>query len=78
MYQALVAIESGRVIGGRLPPNALRMVRQWVLLSPVSFFLRHNRGRVAFRPCDRGGRYDGWASQEPEVFRRVLLQLGAL
>jgi hypothetical protein len=31
-FEALVAIETGRVIGGKLPPNALRMVRQWVLL----------------------------------------------
>jgi hypothetical protein len=31
-FEALIAIESGKVIGGKLPPNALRMVRQWVLL----------------------------------------------
>jgi hypothetical protein len=31
-FEALVAIETGRVIGGRLPPNALRMMRQWVLV----------------------------------------------
>jgi hypothetical protein len=31
-YEALIAIESGRLIRGELPPNALRMVRRWVLL----------------------------------------------
>jgi len=31
-FEGLIVIESGRLIGGRLPPSALRMVRQWVLL----------------------------------------------
>jgi hypothetical protein len=31
-FRALVAIESGEVIGGQLPPNALRIVRDWVAL----------------------------------------------
>jgi hypothetical protein len=31
-YEALIAIESGEVIGGHLPPNALRIVQQWVRL----------------------------------------------
>ncbi|HWA21231.1 MAG TPA: DUF4160 domain-containing protein [Caulobacterales bacterium] len=28
--EALIAIESGEVIGGRLPPAALRLVRAWI------------------------------------------------
>jgi Domain of unknown function (DUF4160) len=31
-FEALIAIESGKLIGGTFPPSALRMVRQWVLL----------------------------------------------
>jgi hypothetical protein len=29
-FEALVAIETGEVIGGRLPPRAVRIVRDWV------------------------------------------------
>src|SRR5437660_1705640 len=31
-YEALIAIETGEVIGGRLPPRALRLVREWIEL----------------------------------------------
>jgi Domain of unknown function (DUF4160) len=36
-FEALVAIETGEVIGGRLPPRALRIVREWVLLRRAEF-----------------------------------------
>jgi hypothetical protein len=29
-FEALIAIDSGEVIGGRLPPRALRIVREWL------------------------------------------------
>lgn len=44
-YEALVAIESGEVIGGRLPPNAVRMVREWVLLRRSELMENWQRGR---------------------------------
>jgi hypothetical protein len=28
--EALVAIETGEILGGRIPPAALRLVREWV------------------------------------------------
>jgi hypothetical protein len=43
-FEALVAIESGKVIGGKLPPNALRMVRQWVLLRKRLLLENWRRG----------------------------------
>jgi Domain of unknown function (DUF4160) len=30
-FEAMISIDSGRVIGGHLPPNALRIVRKWLL-----------------------------------------------
>jgi hypothetical protein len=29
-FEALIAIESGEILGGRLPPGALRLLRDWV------------------------------------------------
>ena len=43
-FEALIAIETGKVIGGRLPPNALRMVRQWVLLRKRQLLENWRRG----------------------------------
>src|ERR1700730_708596 len=45
-FEALIAIESGKVIGGKLPPNALRMVRQWVLLRKRQLLENWRRGRI--------------------------------
>jgi hypothetical protein len=44
-YEALFAIESGSIIGGRLPPNAERLVRQWVLLRRAELRDNWARGR---------------------------------
>jgi hypothetical protein len=44
-YEALIAIETGDVIGGNLPPNALRMVREWVLLRRSKLAENWQRGR---------------------------------
>jgi len=37
-YEALIAIDTGDVIGGRLPPRALRLVREWVELRRVALW----------------------------------------
>jgi len=45
-FEALIAIESGKVIGGRLPPSALKMVRRWVLLRKRQLLEKWRRGRA--------------------------------
>jgi hypothetical protein len=47
-FEALIAIESGKVIGGKLPPNALRMVRKWGLASKTTA-----SGKLATGPHSR-------------------------
>jgi hypothetical protein len=44
-FEALIAIETGEVIGGHLPPNALRIVREWVLLRRTELSDNWQRGR---------------------------------
>jgi hypothetical protein len=44
-FEALIAIESAEVIGGHLPPNALRIVREWVGLRSVELAENWQRGR---------------------------------
>jgi hypothetical protein len=44
-YEALIAIETGEVIGGRLPPRALRLVREWIELRRVALMENWQRGR---------------------------------
>jgi hypothetical protein len=44
-FEALIAIETGKVIGGALPPNALRIVAQWVLLRRAQLMDNWERGR---------------------------------
>ena len=44
-FEAIVSIESGKVIGGHLPPNALRIVRKWVLLRRLELKKNWQRGR---------------------------------
>jgi len=44
-FEALIAIETGEVIGGQLPPNALRIVQQWVLLRQAKLMENWQRGR---------------------------------
>jgi Domain of unknown function (DUF4160) len=45
-YEALIAIESCRLIRGSLPPNALRMVRRWVLLRKKELLENWRQGRL--------------------------------
>ena len=44
-FEALIAIENGEVIGGQLPPNALRIVQQWVALRRAELRENWQRGR---------------------------------
>jgi hypothetical protein len=44
-FEALIAIEKGEVIGGQLPPNALRIVQEWVLLRRIELLENWQRGR---------------------------------
>jgi hypothetical protein len=44
-FEALIAIETGKVIGGQLPPNALRIVQEWVLLRQSELIENWQRGR---------------------------------
>jgi hypothetical protein len=44
-FEAMIGIDSGKVIGGHLPPNALRIVRRWVLLRRLELKKNWQRGR---------------------------------
>jgi hypothetical protein len=44
-FEGLVAIESGRLIRGHLPPNAMRMVRRWVILRKRELLQNWRQGR---------------------------------
>ena len=44
-FEALIAINTGEVVGGHLPPNALRIVRQWVRLRRTQLVDNWQRGR---------------------------------
>jgi hypothetical protein len=44
-FEALIAIETGAVIGGRLPTRALRLVREWVELRRPALMENWQRGR---------------------------------
>jgi hypothetical protein len=50
-FEAVVDIETGAITGGRLPPNAARIVREWVLLRKPELVENWHRGRrrQAFR-----------------------------
>jgi hypothetical protein len=41
----LIGIEAGEVIGGHLPANALRIVREWVVLRSSELAENWQRGR---------------------------------
>jgi len=45
-YEALVAIETGEVIGGRLPPGALRIVREWTSRRRLPLMKNWQRARI--------------------------------
>jgi hypothetical protein len=44
--EALVAIESGEVIGGDLPPRALRLVRAWIEERKRELLANWDRARM--------------------------------
>ena len=44
-FEALFEIETGRTIGGRLPPKVERLVRNWVLARQASLMENWERGR---------------------------------
>jgi uncharacterized protein DUF4160 len=44
-FEALFAIETGRTIGGRLPPKVERLVRDWVLARQNELMENWQRGR---------------------------------
>jgi hypothetical protein len=44
-FEALIGIEAGDVIGGRLPPRALRIVREWVALRRNELMANWQRGQ---------------------------------
>ena len=44
-FEALVAIDDGRVIGGRLPPKAASLVEEWVLHHRAALMDNWERGR---------------------------------
>ena len=44
-FEALVAIESGEVIGGSLPPAAMRIIRAWVDRRRAELMANWERGR---------------------------------
>lgn len=44
-FEALVAIESGEIIGGSLPPAAMRIIRSWVVRRRAELLANWERGR---------------------------------
>ena len=44
-FEAVVDIATGEIFGGRLPPNAARIVREWVLRRRVELMDNWQRGR---------------------------------
>ncbi|HWL31864.1 MAG TPA: DUF4160 domain-containing protein [Xanthobacteraceae bacterium] len=50
-HEALIGLNAGEVIGGNLPPNALRIVREWVILrrSELAENWQHGRDGTPFR-----------------------------
>jgi hypothetical protein len=44
-FEAVVEIATGEVLGGRLPKNAARIVREWVLLRQAELMDNWQRGR---------------------------------
>jgi hypothetical protein len=51
-YEALIEIKNARVIGGHLPPNALRIVREWVRLRQPQLTENWRRARQG-KPLQR-------------------------
>ena len=45
-FEALIALETGKVIGGGLPPGALRLVRGWIEQRRGELSANWERGRL--------------------------------
>lgn len=51
-HEALVAIETGALLRGRLPPSAMLIVRRWVLSRRQALLDNWERGR-AYQPFEQ-------------------------
>jgi hypothetical protein len=51
-FEALIAIETGEVVAGELPPAALRIVRPWVERRRAELLANWERGRL-HQPFER-------------------------
>lgn len=51
-FEGLISLETGEVIGGLLPPNATRILRQWVLLRKAELRENWRRARAGV-PLER-------------------------
>lgn len=45
-FEALVAIETGELIGGSLPPGAKRMIKAWTIRREQELLKNWERGRL--------------------------------
>jgi len=44
-YEALIAIEDGSMIAGRMPPSGLRLIRDWIAEHREALMANWERGR---------------------------------
>lgn len=51
-FEGLISLDTGEVIGGRLPPSAARILRQWVLLRKAELMENWRRARAGI-PLER-------------------------
>ncbi len=51
-YEALIAIESGEVIAGDLPPGALRIIQPWIERRRLELMANWERGKLR-QPFER-------------------------
>ena len=52
--EAMIAIETGELIGGRLPPTARKLVREWALQYTSELMANWERARTGARePLER-------------------------
>jgi hypothetical protein len=51
-FEALIAIETGEVILGSLPPGALRLIRPWIERRRADLMTNWERGRLR-QPFER-------------------------
>ena len=51
-FEALIAIETGEIIGGSLPPAAMRIIRPWIARRRTELMGNWERGRQ-LQPFER-------------------------